>query len=197
MARACGGESRGKWRWPRWFDFSSCRMCCAGCDCSRVGACASRIPFAFPSPAWGEGRARALFAVRSLFAFREQAQFLREDLPASLQVRPASLRAGNFSLLVQREVTKRKDTPSGPVSGLVPADCAIGLRGSLTVHPWTATNARASCARPFGRILHPLAGPRGDPGGRAARSCAQKQKPKHRGGSRDALDASLSRAYRS
>jgi len=92
-----------------------------------------------------------------------------------MQVRPASMRAGSFSLLVQRKGTKRKDTPSGPVSGLLPADCAIGWRGSLTVHPWPATNARASCARPFGRILHPLAGPQGDPGGRAARSCAQKQ----------------------
>ena len=80
------------------------------------------------------------------------------------------------AVLVQRKGTKRKDTPSGPVSGLLPADCAIGLRGSLTVHPWTATNARASYARPFGLILHPLAGPQGDPGGRAARSCAQKQK---------------------
>jgi len=67
------------------------------------------------------------------------------------------------AVLVQRKGTKRKDTPSGPVSGLLPADCAIGLRGSLTVHPWTATNARASCARPFGLNLHPLAGPQGDP----------------------------------
>ena len=46
------------------------------------------------------------------------------------------------AVLVQRKGTKRKDTPSGPVSGLLPADCAIGLRGSLTVHPWTATTAR-------------------------------------------------------
>ena len=69
----------------------------------------------------------------------------------------------------QEKVTKEKGTPSGPVSGLLPADCAIWRRGSLTVHPWTATNARASCARPFGRILHPLAGPQGDPDGRAAR----------------------------
>jgi hypothetical protein len=68
------------------------------------------------------------------------------------------------AVLVQRKGTKRKDSPSGPVSGLLPADCAIGLRGSLTVHPWTATNARASCARPFGLILHPFARPQGDPG---------------------------------
>ncbi len=85
------------------------------------------------------------------------------------------------SLCLSKEKSPRERTPPAARSlGILPIDCAIGLRGSLTVHPWTATNARASCARPSGPVLHPLAGPQGDPGGRSARSCAQ-MKPTHRG----------------
>ena len=155
----------------------------------------------FPSSACGRGQGEGAFAV----SFRCSAGPTSSRTPTHVPVFSARfLRAGNFLLRAQEKVTKEKGTPSGPVSGLLPADCAIGLWGSLTVHPWTATNARASCARPFGLILHPLAGPQGDPGGRAARSCAQKHRgfrrshrrqlaptkrrsPCGSGGSRDAL----------
>ena len=46
-----------------------------------------------------------------------------------------SWRAGHFSLLAQREVTKRKGTPAAAVAGLLPGDFVRTLRGSLTAHP--------------------------------------------------------------
>ncbi len=42
-----------------------------------------------------------------------------------------------FSLLAQREVTKRKGTPIPRSPGILPCDCARRLRGSPTVHPCT------------------------------------------------------------
>jgi len=49
--------------------------------------------------------------------------------------RPPSWRTGHFSLLAQREVTKRKGTPAVAVAGLLPGDFVRTLRGSLTAHP--------------------------------------------------------------
>jgi hypothetical protein len=41
-------------------------------------------------------------------------------------------RAGNFSLLVQRKVTKRKHTPVARSPRILPSECANALRGSLS-----------------------------------------------------------------
>src|SRR3954470_8590461 len=57
--------------------------------------------------------------------------------------------AGHFSLLAQREVTKRK-APSRPRSPVKPATSQARCGGLLTGHPWPAANARASCACPCG-----------------------------------------------
>ena len=63
----------------------------------------------------------------------------------------ASGRASHFSLSGQREVTKRKATPTAAVCGLLPSDCAKRLRGLLTVHPWTGIKlARILASHPSG-----------------------------------------------
>ena len=45
--------------------------------------------------------------------------------------------------------------------GILPSDFAIGLRGSPTAHPCADTELGASCARPCGLILRPLAAAKG------------------------------------
>src|SRR4029079_7278851 len=52
-------------------------------------------------------------------------------------------RAGNFSLLVQRKVTKRNTPQVARLPGILPSDFASGLRGSLSAHPC----ARSALAR--------------------------------------------------
>jgi len=44
-------------------------------------------------------------------------------------------RAGNFSLLVQRKVTKRNTPQVARLPGILPSRFASGLRGSLNAHP--------------------------------------------------------------
>jgi hypothetical protein len=72
-------------------------------------------------------------------------------------------RACNFSLLVQRKVTKRKHTPAPRSPGILPSEFASALRGSLNAHPCTynelARIVRASL-RPFLRALAAAQGPR-------------------------------------
>jgi len=59
-----------------------------------------------------------------------------ENRLASMRVRPASLRAGSFSLLAQRKVTKRKGTLTAAVTRASCArDFASALRGLPTAHP--------------------------------------------------------------
>jgi len=62
-----------------------------------------------------------------------------------------SWRAGHFSLLAQREVTKRKGTPAVAVAGLLPGDYVRTLRGSLTARPCAGSELGAiHRADPFG-----------------------------------------------
>jgi len=79
--------------------------------------------------------------------------------------RPPSWRPGHFSLLAQREVTKRKGTPAVAVAGLLPGDCVRTLRGSLTAHPCAGSELGAiHRAAPFGAFsFAPSPRPRGTP----------------------------------
>jgi hypothetical protein len=80
----------------------------------------------------------------------------------------------HFLLGGQEKVTKEKATP-----GFAPAmkpRVRVGREGFLTARPCAGKNARASCARPFGRILPPAAAAQGP------QKPTQKQgSPTHRG----------------
>jgi len=79
--------------------------------------------------------------------------------------RPPSWRTGHFSLLAQREVTKRKGTPAAAVAGLLPGDSVRTLRGSLTARPCAGSELGAiHRADPFGLFLRALTAAEGDPG---------------------------------
>jgi len=78
--------------------------------------------------------------------------------------RPPSWRTGHFSLLAQREVTKRKGTPAVAVAGLLPGDCVRTLRGSLTARPCAGSELGAiPRADPSGFSFAPSPRPRGTP----------------------------------
>ena len=78
--------------------------------------------------------------------------------------RPPSRRTGHFSLLAQREVTKRKGTPAVAVAGLLPGDCVSALRGSLTARPCAGSERAGLRARaPTGFSFAPSPRPRGTP----------------------------------
>jgi len=65
-------------------------------------------------------------------------------------------RAGNFSLLVQRKVTKRNTPQVARSPGILPSDFASGFRGSLSAHP-CARSALARIVRATLRALPPPA----------------------------------------
>ena len=66
-------------------------------------------------------------------------------------------RAGHFSLSGQREVTKRKATQRCRSPGILPCDCARGLRGSRTAHPAPTRTGPRPAGHPSGYFLHPRA----------------------------------------
>ena len=69
----------------------------------------------------------------SILILLQPFEFSRKHVPVFFH--SPSWRAGHFSLLAQREVTKRKGTPAVAVAGLLPGDFVRTLRGSLTAHP--------------------------------------------------------------
>ena len=95
------------------------------------------------------------------------------------EVRPASLRAGSFSLLAQRKGTKRKGSPASAPSAHPARKVRVRRPVAPTAHP-CADGAMSAIHRapPSGRFGHrppPLKGPGK---AKAARSCAQKPKRK-------------------
>jgi len=70
-------------------------------------------------------------------------------------------RAGNFSLLVQRKVTKRKHPPAARSPGILPCEFARALRGSLNVHPCTCNELARIVRTSLQSFLRALAAPQG------------------------------------
>jgi len=100
----------------------------------------------------------------------------RPRIPACFARHP--WRAKHFSLLAQREVTKRKAprVRRPPLRG----GFATGGRVPLTAHPVPQRNRRDPSRRPFGPFRPPFAAPHGDPGSKAKQSIGWALA--HRGG---------------
>ena len=106
-----------------------------------------------------------------------------------------------FSLLAQREVTKRKGTPRRSPSGILPAGTRLGSAGSRTAHPALRERAHVRVRAPSGLVLRPLAdwqGPR-----YAAVVAAQSSRPQRcrnkaprRGAQRTGCESGIARTSR-
>jgi hypothetical protein len=68
-----------------------------------------------------------------------------------------------FSLLAQREVTKRKGTPRRSPSGILPPGTRSGSAGSRTAHPALRERAHVRVRAPAGLMLRPPADRQGAP----------------------------------
>jgi hypothetical protein len=72
-----------------------------------------------------------------------------QELKQRLSSRPSGA-PSHFSLLAQREVTKRKGTPASRPPGILPCGYAIGLRGLADSASCAARTRAPPCARPCG-----------------------------------------------
>jgi hypothetical protein len=79
-----------------------------------------------------------------------------------LSSRPSGA-TSHFSLLAQREVTKRKGTPRRSPSGILPPGARSGSAGSRTAHPALRERAHIPVRAPAGLMLRPLAARQGAP----------------------------------
>jgi hypothetical protein len=71
--------------------------------------------------------------------------------------------SSHFSLLAQREVTKRKGTPRRSPSGILPPGTRSVSAGSRTAHPALRERAHLRVRAPAGLMLRPLADRQGAP----------------------------------
>ena len=97
----------------------------------------------------------------------------RSELVA--RFRPPRRRPSHFSLLVQREVTKRNTPRRRARRTSLSSGTVRRCRGFPTVRPCTAENARASCPRPCGPDRHRLTRASGAPGSRARAPARKSQ----------------------
>src|SRR5271154_2568075 len=95
-------------------------------------------------------------------------------MPHPAVFRSPSRRAGHFLLSGQEKVTKEKATPRARLAGILPSRCAIGLRGSLNVHPCTYSEL-ARIVRAILTDFSYAQSPRPRGPGVAHSPCAQKQ----------------------
>jgi hypothetical protein len=85
-----------------------------------------------------------------------------QELDQELSSRPSGA-SSYFSLLAQREVTKRKGTPRRSPSGILPPGARSGYAGSRTAHPALRERAHIRVRAPAGLVLRPPADRQGAP----------------------------------
>ena len=110
-------------------------------------------------------------------AHRAARSRVRDGQATSLSVRPASLRAGFFLLLVQEKETREKDPPGVPVDRRPACRLRKRAAGFAEGASLRLRRTRRILRRPFGLTLRPLAVTQGDPEER----CALLRAPRERG----------------